>query len=280
MCVFLTFVENTQAQDSHRPYAGVVTMTSLARQDGWLAVPRPNPQARLRLFCFPYSGASASVYYRWADGLPAALEVCPVQLPGRGTRLSEPPFGRLDDMVPLAAEALVPYLDRPFALFGHSMGALLAFEVARYLRRHHRVAPARLVVSGHSGPQLPDRNPPLHGLPEPEFRERLRELNGTPPEVLEHPELMQLLIPILRADFAASETYVYRAEEPLDCAIGAYGGLADLHVSRAELEAWREQTTGPFSLRMLPGDHFYLNTQQALLLQSLAREFAEFANAA
>jgi medium-chain acyl-[acyl-carrier-protein] hydrolase len=257
----------------------MVKMASLAGQNGWLAVPRPNPQARLRLFCFPYSGASASAYYRWADGLPAALEVCPVQLPGRGTRLSEPPYNRLDDMVPPVAEALLPYLDRPFALFGHSMGALLGFEVARHLRRHYDLLPAKLVVSGHAGPQLPDRNPPLHALPEPEFRERLRELNGTPPEVLAHPELMQLLVPILRADFAASETYVYRAEEPLDCAIAAYGGLADPHVDRAELEAWQEQTTGPFSLRMLPGDHFYLNTHQALLLQSLAREFAGFANA-
>lgn len=240
--------------------------------NSWVSCPRPNPDAALRLFCFPYSGAAAAIYYPWADTLPPAIEVCPVQLPGHGTRLSEPLIPRMAPLVEATALALAPYFDRPFAFFGHSMGALLSFELARYLRRSGQDGPRALFVSGHGAPQLADPNPPLHQLPEPEFIGKLRELNGTPEDVLRHAELLQLLTPILRADFAACETYVYPQEPPLDCPLSAYGGLGDAYVSREELQAWRAQTNGAFSVRMFPGDHFYLNTARPYLLQALARE--------
>ena len=240
--------------------------------NSWVSCPRPSPNPALRLFCFPYSGAAAAIYYPWADTLPPTIEVCPVQLPGHGTRLSETLITRLAPLVDATAAALEPYFDRPFAFFGHSMGALLSFELARRLRHAGQSGPRALFVSGHGAPQLRDPNPPLHQLPEPEFIEKLRELNGTPEDVLHHVELLQLLTPILRADFAVCETYVYPQEPPLNCPLSAYGGLGDAYVSREELQAWHAQTTGAFNIRMFPGDHFYLNTARPYLLQALARE--------
>jgi len=252
-------------------------MASVAgtKTNAWIACPRPNPQARLRLFCFPYSGAGASIFYPWVDRLPETIEVCPVLLPGRETRLAEPLFTRLAPLVQAVAQSLLPYLDKPFAFFGHSLGALVSFELARHLRRQHDLRPVHLFVSGHNAPQVPDRDPPIHALPEPEFLEKLRRLNGTPEEVLKHTELRELILPILRADFEVCETYVYEADDPLDCPISAFGGLRDEHLSRDGLEAWREQTSASFSLRMFPGDHFYLNTDRPLLLRTLTRELTD-----
>jgi medium-chain acyl-[acyl-carrier-protein] hydrolase len=242
------------------------------KASAWLAEPRPNPGAGLRLFCFPYSGADASIFATWADNLPAAVEVWPVRFPGRGTRLAEPPFTRLGPLVQAIANALLPYLVMPFAFFGHSLGALVSFELARRLRKLHGLGPAQLFVSGHSAPQIPDRETPIHALPEPEFLEKLRQLNGTPEAVLAHSELRQLILPGLRADFAMCEAYVYEEDASLECPIAAFGGLQDDHVSRDQLEAWRAQTTARFTLRMFPGDHFYINTARPLLLRVIAQE--------
>lgn len=232
----------------------------------------PSSQARVRLFCFPYSGAGASIFYPWRGRLPQAIEVCPVEFPGRGARLAEPPLARLRPLVETMARDLRPYLDQPFAFFGHSLGALVSFALARHLRKEHGLVPARLFISGHNAPQVPYADAPIHDLPGPEFVEQIRRLNGMSKEVLESAELMQLLVPILRADLAVCETYVYEADRPLDCPISACGGLQDAVVSREHLEAWREQTSASFSLHMFPGDHFYLNTARPLLMRTLAQE--------
>jgi medium-chain acyl-[acyl-carrier-protein] hydrolase len=162
-------------------------------------------------------------------------------------------------------------LDKPFIFFGHSMGGLISFELARLLRRDYSLSPVHLFVSGRRAPQIPTPDPRIHTLPEPAFLEELRRLNGTPEAVLENSELMQLLIPTLRADFAVLETYVYAPGPTLDCPITTFGGLHDREVSCDELEAWREQTNAAFSLQMFPGDHFFLHSAQSLLLQSLSR---------
>lgn len=167
---------------------------------------------------------------------------------------------------------MAAHLDQPFAFFGHSMGALVAFELARHLRHRYGLAPELLVLSGHGAPQLPAPGPPIHQLPEPAFIQKLRELNGTPEEVLSHDELRQLLLPVIRADFTVCETYAFEHDAPFEFPLSAYGGLADDHVGREALEAWSEHTTGPFQVRMFPGDHFYINTQRPLLLRTLARE--------
>lgn len=238
---------------------------------GWVTCPQPRPDARLRLFCLPHAGGGASTYYPWTRRMPADIEVCPVQLPGRETRVKEEPLTQLPALVHEMAPALLPHLDRPFALFGHSMGALLGFELTRHLREKD-IRPVHLFASAHRAPHLPDREPPVHKLPEPEFLEELRRLNGTPEEVLQDDELREIVVPVLRADFEVCETYTYQASEPLDCPITALGGLADDSVNRAELEAWGQHTRSSFSARMFPGDHFYLNSARPFLLQIVARE--------
>lgn len=250
-------------------------MTTATAIDSWIAFRKPNPQARLRLICFPYAGMGASIFRTWPDGLPAEVEICPVELPGRGTRLIETPFTQLPPLVQALAQALAPLLDKPFAFFGHSLGALISFELARQLRRQSGVQPVRLFVSADRAPQIPHRDRPIHALPEEEFLAELRRLNGIPGKVLAEAELMQMLLPVLRADFAVYETYVYSIEPPLTCPISTLGGLQDQRVRRGDLEAWRDQTNGSFSLRMFPGDHFYWNTTQPLLLQALSQELRE-----
>lgn len=236
----------------------------------WLSLRKSTSKARVRLFCFPYSGAGASIFSTWARELPDTVEVAPVQLPGRENRLSEPLFTRLSPLIEALAEAILPHLHKPFAFFGHSLGALVSYELTRYLRRHHGIGPLHLYVSGHAAPQLPLQKPPIHHLPEVEFVEELRRFNGTPEEVLIHDELRQLILPILRADFAIYETYTYTAEPPLECPISVFAGLQDDHVDLEQIEAWGEQTNQPFSIHMLPGDHFFVNSSRSMLLQTLA----------
>lgn len=229
------------------------------------------------MFCFPYAGGGASIYRGWAASLPSDVEVCPVQLPGRESRLRDQPFDRLPPLIAAAAEALAPHFGMPFVFFGHSMGAMIAFELARELRRRGKPLPLHLFVAGRRAPQLPAREEPIHDLPDDEFFAKLRELNGTPEEVLQHAELMRLLTPILRADFAVNETYEFVADEPFDCGISAFGGLGDLEVTQNDLSGWRDLTRGRFRLRMLPGDHFFLHSARDLILEATARDLAEVA---
>jgi len=164
-------------------------------------------------------------------------------------------------------------LDKPFAFFGHSLGALVSFELTRRLRREYGVHPVRLFVSAGRAPQIPRRGPPIHALPEEELLAELRRLNGMPGELMEHEELMEIMLPLLRADFAVYETYVYTNEPPLNCPISAFGGIQDHRVKDSDLEAWRAQTNVSFSLRMFPGDHFFL--KQPLLLRMLSQELEQ-----
>jgi len=248
---------------------------SSASADRWLAYREVNPRARLRMFCFPYAGGGASAYRGWAASLPGEVEVCPVQLPGRESRLRDQPFTRAEVLIPAIADALAPYMDMPFVFFGHSMGGMISFELTRELRRRGKALPLHIFVSGRRAPQVPAREEPIHDLPEPEFIEKLRELNGTPEEVLQHAELMKLLVPILRADFAVNETYTYTEEEPFDIGLSAFGGLGDVEVTKEDLELWRTQTRARFRLRMLPGDHFFLNSGRDLLTEAIARDLGE-----
>ena len=237
----------------------------------WITCLKPNPQANLRLFCFPYAGGSTTSFRNWPAQLPSTVEVCCIELPGRGRRLNEAPFTQLAPLVEQISESLLPYLDKPFAFFGHSMGGLTSFEVARSLRQGGIRTPDHLFISGRRAPQIPNSEPPIHTLPEAEFIKKLRRLNGTPEAVLANQELMQLLLPALKADFAVLETYTYRPEASLTCPIMVFGGSQDPDVSCEMLEAWREQTRAAFSLQMFLGDHFFIHTAQSRLLQSLSQ---------
>jgi len=243
------------------------------RLKAWLGFHKLNPNASLRLLCFPYAGGSSQIYREWQKGFPSHIEVCAIQLPGRGHRLTEAPFTNVHELVKIAVEDLLPIIDRPFALFGHSMGALIAFEFAHLLREKRGIEPEHFLVSSRRAPHLPsDRI--TYNLPEAEFLAELSQLNGTPREVLEHPELMQLLMPLLRADFELIQTYKYTPRPPLNCPLTVIGGSEDDEVGDEKLAAWREHTTGHFSLQIIPGDHFFINTSRQHLLELLARRLA------
>ena len=239
----------------------------------WITYAKPNPKASLRLFCLPYAGAGTSIFRTWPNHLPPDIEVCLVQLPGREMRLIEPPFTQLLPLVQTLAQQLLPYLDRPFALFGHSVGALISFELTCQLRRQNYPNPVHLFVSGRRAPQILDPDPPISQLPDAEFVEELRRYNGTPEAVLQNAELMQLFLPVLRADLGINETYVCTNEAPVDCPISAFGGLQDTRVSRDLLAAWQEQTNSSFTLRMFPGEHFFLIKKERYeLLSAISQE--------
>jgi medium-chain acyl-[acyl-carrier-protein] hydrolase len=236
----------------------------------WLFLrPRPQPAA-LRLFCFPYSGAGASAFTAWAGEFPSDIEVCPVQLPGRETRLSEPPCRSLRELIPALARGLTPFLGRSFAFFGHSLGALVAFELARFLRRDPGLTPTWLFASAHRAPHLAGGGQ-VHRSSDATLARKLREINGTPAEVLENPELRALLFPILRADFELCETYAHEPGAPLSCPIAALGGLSDPHVDAEGLEAWRRHTSARLEVHRFPGDHFYLGPSRHALIRIIAR---------
>ncbi len=238
----------------------------------WIYIAKPNPQARLRLFCFHYAGGGVSAFRSWQGELPTDIELCAVQLPGRESRIMDPPFTHLSPLVETLTTIIRPYLNKPFVFFGHSMGALVSFELTRQLRLQQVQLPFHLFVSAHRAPQLPNPNLPIHNLPENEFMKKLYKFNGTPQPVLESVELMQMMIPILRADLAVCETYVYRQEMPLSCAISVFGGLQDPAISRTQLEAWYTQTQKVFKLTMFEGDHFYLRQQQEGLLRTILQD--------
>ncbi|MCA1568182.1 MAG: alpha/beta fold hydrolase [Acidobacteria bacterium] len=243
----------------------------MSTTSNWVSIPKLSRQPSQRLFCFPYAGGAASIYRGWANKLPPDIGVYPVQLPGHGNRLGEAPFKRIEPLVEAAAAALLPYFEGSFAFFGHSMGAIISFELARLLRREHKPTPAHLFLSGRAAPHKRKKEYLSYNLPEPEFIEELRRLKGTPQEVLEHPELMDMLSPILRADFEICETYRHLPEPPLDCPITAFSGLLDQDVSREQIEGWREYTSSSFTLRMFPGDHFFLHDSAPPMLQTMAQ---------
>jgi surfactin synthase thioesterase subunit len=244
-------------------------VSAVAAPPGRAVEVRPAPGTRLRLFCFPYAGGGTGAFRGWTGAFPPAVEVCPVYLPGRERRFREPVHTRMEALVEELRQALRPHLDIPFALFGHSMGAAVAFELARAMERDG-TPPAHLFVSGRRAPGRPPEREQIHALPDAEFVERVRALEGTPDEVMADPEMMELLLPVLRGDFQLSETYRYREGPPLSCPLTALGGTGDAHVSRDDLLAWRDQTQGFFRLRTFPGGHFFVHTHQADVIQEVA----------
>jgi surfactin synthase thioesterase subunit len=225
----------------------------------------------MRLLCFPYAGGSPIVYRDWPQCLPSSVEVVPVELPGRGTRSKEPAFNDLGQIIDAMIGEMSSLLDMRFAFFGHSMGAMIAFEMARRLRSDGLMEPSHLFVSGRRAPQIQRDGPTTYDLPHHEFIVMLRNLGGTPQEVLANTELMELMIPTLRADFRAVQTYKYLPDKSLGCPITTFGGLQDTEVRREDLLAWKEQTTSPFCMHLLSGDHFFLNTARIQLLGLIAR---------
>jgi len=212
-----------------------------------------------------------STYVRWAELLPSSIEVCVVQLPGHDRRLKEEPFKDLESLIDAVAQGLGPDLTTPFAFFGHSMGALIAYELVRFLRRHGGPDAEHLIVSGRQAPQIPVKESPLHVLPDREFLEGiLTRYGGIPQAILREPQLMQMFMPILRADFTIIENYIWIPEDPIEIPITAVSGQADLRVTRTDLSAWQELTSGSFNMAISQGDHFYFRESPTLLMRLIA----------
>lgn len=249
-------------------------MTTSGRSSTWFSVPRPCPQARARLICVPYAGSGASCYHAWSRALSGeSIEVRSVQLPGRESRLREAPFTAMAPLGVAVADHLEPFLDRPYGLFGHSMGALVAFELARELQRRGRPAPALLCVSGASAPQVPNDQTLLHGLPDDELVRQVAErYQGIPQPVLQNRELLELVLPTLRADLTVIETYTFHEGPRLRCPLAAFAGQDDRHVTEEKLAPWRELTDGTFTSRRFAGDHFFLNDRRDELIAAILQE--------
>ncbi len=229
-------------------------MTTLAPR--WTVQRHPKPHARTRLFCLPYAGGSTHAFTGWMTAAGPDLEVCPVLLPGREERLDEAAPSAMGELVPALAQGLEPLLDRRYAILGHSMGGMIAFALTRHLAE--RSAPAHLFLSACGPHRDPDRAH-RHTLSDSGLVELLREMNGTPPEFFEHTDLMDLVLPTLRADFTLSETYQAPAAARVAMPITAFAGADDVDAPPALVEGWREHTTAGFSLHVLPGDHFFVH---------------------
>ncbi|MEK2479514.1 thioesterase II family protein [Streptomyces noursei] len=226
----------------------------------------------MRLFCFPFAGGGASAFRQLGLSLPKEIEVCPVQLPGREDRLAEEPLSSITEILDGLVPALRPNLELPYAFFGHSMGALIAFEAARRLAEEGTLLPRHIFASAHRAPHMEDRDPPLHGLPQDEFVERVKKYSATPDDVFADPELLDIFLPILRADFTVCETYTYQPGRLLPCPLSAWGGIDDDTVDSTELEGWRNHTSGKFNSQFFPGGHFYLRGAEPHLAERITGE--------
>jgi surfactin synthase thioesterase subunit len=226
----------------------------------------------MRLLCFHYAGATAAIFRSWRGALPDWIEIVAVQLPGRDYRFSEPLLTDVRQIVGELIESLRPLLDKPFAVFGHSMGALIGFDLIRLLRERGWRQPEMLIASGRNAPQFRWRDAGIQVLPDDEFIAAVRDYNGTPESLLVEESLRELWLPRLRADLTISGMYKYVEQRPLDCPILVMFGEQDSLVSDAGLQAWLGHTTRGARFFGYPGNHFFLHSNEPLVLMKLSEE--------
>jgi len=234
----------------------------------WLFCRMPRRSPRVRVFAVPFAGAGASVFNAWSSAFPETVELHAVQLPGRESRYAEAALGDVDEAVRRVADAMEPCLDRCYAVFGYSMGALLAFEIVRELRRRRAPLPVQLFVAARRAPQLPAPRPLLARLSRDAFLKRVTEYYDSP-AVLQNRDLLEIILPVLRADVALCEGYVYRREPPFDFPMQAFAGQRDASAPLSAVQGWREQTTAGFSIEVFEGGHFFFNASPTRVQQAI-----------
>jgi medium-chain acyl-[acyl-carrier-protein] hydrolase len=248
-------------------------MRNNSESNSWFICYKPNPMARLRLFCFPYAGGGASTFYPWVNELPSDVEIIGIQMPGQESRFKERPMDSVRLVVETLAYAIYSKLNKPFAFFGHSLGAFISFDLTRQLSKQFGLKPVHFFVSGIRAPQIPNSKSSIHHLPQGIFLKELnRRYGGITEEIFEDPDLVQELLPGLRASFKMYESYKYVNGDPLDCPITAFGGVQDDTASQEDIEAWRQQTKCAFTLHMIPGNHFFIHLERQHFLRTLSNE--------
>lgn len=243
---------------------------AVPRPADWIVPVRPDAAARFRLFCFPYAGVGAAAFRAWGSSLPEGVEVCAVRFPGRESRIGEPACRRMTALIDGLGPAIEPWLDRPFAFYGHSMGALVAFELTRWLRQAGAPRPSRLLLAAFRAPQLPNPHIKIYHLPDEVLKVVLRT-DGTPQRILDNDELMQAMLPTLRADFELCDTYEYRPAAPAGIPMTVFGGTGDERVSLTDLDGWAVHTSSSCEFVHVPGGHFFLHSAQDLVVIAITR---------
>eukprot|EP00698_Gefionella_okellyi_P004499 TRINITY_DN14135_c0_g1_i1.p1 TRINITY_DN14135_c0_g1~~TRINITY_DN14135_c0_g1_i1.p1 ORF type:complete len:276 (-),score=18.53 TRINITY_DN14135_c0_g1_i1:286-1077(-) len=256
-----------------------MSLESWIQSCNWIKLRKARPNCKLRLLCFTYAGGSAMLFRTWSDKLPDFVEVCPIELPGRMSRSNEPSVTNWRDLVSEIVEELKPLLrDKPFALFGHSLGSLLSFEVARYIQKHAITSQplVALFVSARRPNHLKRLVSPIHHLSNREFAEEVHKRFDSMADVLANPSLLDIVIPPMKADFCLVETYEYEEGEKLSCPIFAFGGTADPFVDEESLRAWSELSIGETHVVMMDGDHFsYVTKSPTVLLETIAQNLSD-----
>jgi medium-chain acyl-[acyl-carrier-protein] hydrolase len=233
-------------------------------------LPEPKPAASMRLFCFPHAGGGPLAFFDWQSRLGPAIECISIQYPGRGQRIRETPKSDIDALVAEVTEGLQAWLDKPFVFYGHSFGAIVAFETARRLRRQGCSELRALYLGAARPPHLPSQHSPLHTLPDAAFAAAVQaRYGGIPETILRDSEAMAVFLPPMRADFTAYETYVYRAEKPLALPICVFGGEDDAAADPGILEQWRQHCSDRFEQVILPGGHFFSSASAAAFAEAL-----------
>ncbi len=235
----------------------------------WVTCPFPQPEATLRIFCFPFAGGGASIYRGWGKLFGSKVEVCPIQLPGRENRFSEPAFKEARALAQALASQLQLYSDKPFVMYGHSMGALVAFELTRVLQANGMTMPEALILGAHRAAHLPRTRETLYNLDDKAFIDRLQRFGGFPEEVLASADLLQFLMPTLKADFTLCDTYVYTEQEPLNCPIHIFAGAADPEAPPSVMEAWCQHSNTDTQMHIFQAGHFFIRSDLERVVDTL-----------
>ncbi len=244
----------------------------------WFKNINSKPKAKIRLFCFHHAGGGASVFKPWLRHFPQEIEICPVLLPGRETRIKETPYISMERLLNRLAYEIEPFLDKPCAFFGHSMGSTISYELTRCLLKWEKPTPVKLFLSGRRAPHMPSPKPKISELPHDEFLEELREQNGTPEEVFESEELLEFVIPILRTDYRLLEHHEHIPGPPIDIPITAFGGSDDRDVPIETIRGWEKYTSSHFDFEIFPGGHFYIKSPQSKLVPRIGRDLLNLIN--